>query len=74
MDNPKGNCFFTDLLLLPNVVQQFTRPLIFLIDKANSEHQVIVYKNIYDLILRLEWQEIFEGKSIIIDEKGMEYQ
>jgi len=48
--------------------------MIFLIDIADSEHQVIVYENIPDLIHRVEWQDIFEGKSIIIDENGTEYE
>ncbi len=48
--------------------------MIFLIDIVNSEHQVIVYENIPDLIERVEWQDIFEGKSIIMDEKGTEYE
>ncbi len=48
--------------------------MIFLIDIINSEHQVIVYENIPDLIQRVEWQDIFEGKSIIIDENGTEYE
>jgi len=48
--------------------------MIFLIDIVDSEHQVIVYENIPDLIQRVEWQDIFEGKSIIIDEKGTEYE
>jgi len=48
--------------------------MIFLIDKVDSEHQVIVYENIPDLIQRVEWQDIFEGKSIIIDEFGNEYE
>ncbi len=48
--------------------------MIFLIDKVNSEHQVIVYESITDLTQRVEWQDIFEGKSIIIDENGIEYE
>ena len=48
--------------------------MIFLIDKVDSEHQVIVYENITDLTRRVEWQDIFEGKSIIIDENGTEYE
>ena len=48
--------------------------MIFLIDIVDSEHQVIVYESIPDLIQRVEWQDIFEGKSIIIDENGTEYE
>jgi len=48
--------------------------MIFLIDIVDSEHQVIVYENILDLIQRVEWQDILEGKSIIIDENGTEYE
>lgn len=48
--------------------------MIFLIEKVDSEHQVIVYENIIDLTQRVEWQDVFEGKSIIIDEKGTEYE
>ncbi|GMN08669.1 hypothetical protein MTsPCn5_40620 [Croceitalea sp. MTPC5] len=48
--------------------------MIFLIDKVDSEHQVIVYNNITDLTKRVEWQDIFEGKSVIIDENGTEYE
>jgi hemin uptake protein HemP len=48
--------------------------MIFLIDIVDSEHQVIVYENIPDLIQRVEWQDIFEGKSIIIDKNGIEYE
>ncbi|GAA0733928.1 hypothetical protein GCM10009430_48520 [Aquimarina litoralis] len=48
--------------------------MIFLIDKVDSEHQVIVYKNITDLTQRVEWQDLFEGKSIIINENGTEYE
>ena len=48
--------------------------MIFLIDKVNSEYQVNVYESITDLTRRVEWQDIFEGKSMIIDEKGTEYE
>ena len=48
--------------------------MIFLIDKVDSEHQVIVYESITDLTQRVEWQDIFEGKSVIIDENGTEYE
>ena len=48
--------------------------MIFLIDKVDSEHQVIVYESITDLTQRIKWQDIFEGKSIIIDENGIEYE
>ncbi|MCK8521280.1 hypothetical protein M0D21_06870 [Aquimarina sp. D1M17] len=48
--------------------------MIFLIDKIDFEHQVIVYKSITDLTQRVEWQDVFEGKSIIIDENGTEYE
>lgn len=48
--------------------------MIFLIDIVNSEHQVFVYESITDLTRRVEWQDIFEGKSIIIDENGTEYE
>nr|WP_042294215.1 hypothetical protein [Nonlabens ulvanivorans] len=48
--------------------------MIFLIHKVNSYHQVTVYENISDLTQRLEWQDIFEGKSIIIDKNGIEYE
>jgi hemin uptake protein HemP len=48
--------------------------MIFLIYIVDSEHQVIVYENIPDLIQRVEWQDIFEGKSIIIDKNGIEYE
>ena len=48
--------------------------MIFLIDIVDSEHQVIVYENIPDVIQRVEWQDIFEGKSIIIDGNGIEYE
>ncbi|MEL0456670.1 hypothetical protein WJN01_10550 [Flavobacteriaceae bacterium SZ-1-7] len=48
--------------------------MIFLIDKVNSEHQVVVYENIVDLTGRVEWQDLFEGNSIIIDENGTEYE
>lgn len=48
--------------------------MIFLIDKIDSEHQVIVYDSITDLTQRVEWQDIFEGKSVIIDENGTEYE
>lgn len=48
--------------------------MIFLITHLGSEHQVIVYESIGDLTRRVEWQDIVEGKSIIIDEDGMEYE
>lgn len=48
--------------------------MIFLIEKVNSEHQVFFYDNIPELIQRVEWQDGFEGKSIIIDKKGTEYE
>ncbi|MEN7550064.1 hypothetical protein AAG747_19230 [Rapidithrix thailandica] len=48
--------------------------MIFLIDKVDSEHQVSVYENITDLTQRVEWQDIYEGKSIIIDKNGTEYE
>lgn len=48
--------------------------MVFLIDKVDSEHQVVIYENISDLVQRVEWQDIFEGKSIIIDENGIEYE
>jgi hypothetical protein len=48
--------------------------MIFLIDIVDSEHQVIVYEDIPDLIQRVELQDVFEGKSIIIDENGIEYE
>lgn len=52
----------------------FDETMIFLIDKVDCEHQVIVYKSIADLTQRVEWQDIFEKKSIIIDENGIEYK
>lgn len=48
--------------------------MIFLITIVNSKNQVIVYESISDLTQKVEWQDIFEGKSIIIDENGIEYQ
>ena len=48
--------------------------MIFLIDIVDSKHQVKVYESIADLTQRVEWQEIFEGKSIIIDNNGIEYE
>lgn len=48
--------------------------MIFLIDRVDAEHQVIVFENIADLTQRVEWQDVFEGKSIIIDEDGTEYE
>tara|TARA_Y100001933_G_C18626123_1_gene408384 strand:- start:203 stop:484 length:282 start_codon:yes stop_codon:yes gene_type:complete len=48
--------------------------MIFLIDIVDNEHQVIVYESITDLTKRVEWQDIFEGKSIIIDKNGTEYE
>lgn len=48
--------------------------MVFLIDKVDSEHQVVIYENIPDLVQRVEWQDIFEGKSIIIYENGIEYE
>ncbi|MCR8668044.1 hypothetical protein NO995_10150 [Aestuariibaculum sp. M13] len=48
--------------------------MIFLIDIVDSEHQVTVYKSITDVTQRIEWQDIFEGKSIILDENGTEYE
>ncbi|UZR98707.1 hypothetical protein [Chondrinema litorale] len=50
------------------------KPMIFLIDKVDSEYQVIVYKGIFDLTHSIEWQDIFEGKSLIIDEHGVGYE
>ncbi len=57
-----------------NVVHHLTELMIFLIDKVDFEHQVIVYKSITDLTQRVEWQDVFEGKSIIIDKNGTEYE
>ena len=57
-----------------NSCTPFDETMIFLIDKVDSEHQVIVYESIADLTQRVEWQDIFEGKSIIIDENGIEYE
>jgi len=48
--------------------------MIFLIDILDSKHQVKVYESIADLTQRVEWQDIFEGKSIIIDNNGIEYE
>ena len=48
--------------------------MIFLINKVDSEYQVIVYEDIDHLIYSIEWQDIFEGKSLIIDENGVEYE
>lgn len=48
--------------------------MIFLIDIVDSKHQVKVYESIADLTQRVEWQDIFEGKSIIIDNNGIEYE
>lgn len=48
--------------------------MIFLIDKMPTTYQVVVYDNIADLASRVEWQDIYEGKSIIIDESGYEYE
>jgi len=48
--------------------------MIFLIDILDSKHQVKVYESIADLPQRVEWQDIFEGKSIIIDNNGIEYE
>lgn len=48
--------------------------MIFLIDKIDNKHEVIVYESITDLTSRIDWQDIFEGKSIIIDQNGFEYE
>ena len=48
--------------------------MIFLIHEVDSINQVIVYESIPDLIQRVEWQDVFEGKSIIIDKNGTEYE
>jgi hypothetical protein len=48
--------------------------MIFLIDEIETKYEVIIYENIKDLTSRVEWQDIFEGKSIIIDQNGTEYE
>ncbi|MBT30570.1 MAG: hypothetical protein CMO01_13000 [Thalassobius sp.] len=48
--------------------------MIFLIDKVDSEYQVIVYEDIDQLIYSVEWLDIFAGKTLIIDENGVEYK
>ena len=48
--------------------------MIFLIDKMKTEFEVLVYKSTKDLSNRIDWQDVFEGKSIIIDELGNEYE
>jgi hypothetical protein len=48
--------------------------MIFLIDKVKSEYQVLIYKSLYDLTTSVEWQDIYESKSLILDENGVEYE
>ncbi len=48
--------------------------MIFLIDQVDSEYQVTVYDSISDLTRRVEWQDIVEDNSIIIDENGTVYE
>lgn len=48
--------------------------MIFLIDQVGSEHLVTVYESIGDLVRRVEWQDIVEYNSIIIDVDGIEYE
>jgi len=48
--------------------------MIFLIDELVSKYEVRRYKCIIDLTSRIEWQDIFEGNSIIIDINGLEYE
>ena len=48
--------------------------MIFLLDRLDSIYQVLVYKDLSDLIYRTEWQDIFEGKSIITDLEGNKYK
>ncbi len=48
--------------------------MIFLIDKIDNKHEVFVYESITDLTSRIDWQDIFEGKSLIIDQNGFEYE
>jgi hypothetical protein len=44
--------------------------MIFLIDKIGKALDILVYESISDLTSRVEWQDIFEGTSTIIDESG----
>ena len=48
--------------------------MIFLIDKIDNRHEVIVYEGISDLTSRVDWQDVFDGKPIIIDQNGVEYE
>lgn len=47
--------------------------MIFLVDFEGTP-EVLVYTSLDDLIHRVEWQDIFEGKSYIIDELGNLYK
>lgn len=40
--------------------------MIFLIDKIDSGHQVIVYEDILDLIQRVDWQDILRLNLLLL--------
>ncbi|WP_130736349.1 hypothetical protein [Flavobacterium sp. J27] len=48
--------------------------MFFLIDTIDKVCHVLVYQSLIDLTQRIEWQDVFEGQSIIIDENGIEYE
>lgn len=48
--------------------------MIFLINEIETHYEVIVYDNIKDLTSRVEWQDVYEGKSTIIDQDGFEHE
>lgn len=48
--------------------------MIFLIDILETQCNVVVYDDIAHFVQQVEWQDIFEGNSIIFDENGTEYE
>jgi hypothetical protein len=47
--------------------------MIFVLDEADTVVEVSVYESLEQLANMVEWQDFFEGKSIILDEEGKTY-
>ena len=48
--------------------------MIFLIDRVKEGYEIAVYEDLPDLANRVEWQDIYQGESIIADETGIIYE
>jgi hypothetical protein len=47
--------------------------MVFLIDAVDAVNEVVVYESLEDITSRIEWQDVAEGGSTILDEQGRTY-